>query len=375
MSSNHSQIGSSSRPRRSPQDESLTQPLESPAKPVRVLVVDDSKVMRRLLSDMLEADPDIEVVGTARNGADALRQISELGPDVVTMDIEMPKMDGLTALQYIMAENPLPVIMVSAMDKRQADITMKALSMGAVDFIPKTSGTLSLDIEKTGDVIISKVKMAAAVEVKPITRTTINPVSFPTFRRRDSILVVVIGASTGGPKAIQDVLSGLPRDIPAAVLIVQHMPEGFTESFAERLNWYTSLEVREAREGEEIQTGTVLIAPGNHHMEINGNCVHLQDEPEVNGVRPSVDVLMKTVATNYGENSVGVLLTGMGSDGAEGMKDIKQSGGRTIAQDEETSVIYGMPKAAVDLRVVDKIAPLPDIARSIIRAMDESVED
>jgi two-component system chemotaxis response regulator CheB len=343
--------------------------------PIRVLVVEDSKVMRKLLSDILEEEPDINVVGTARDGADALRKVSELSPDVVTMDIEMPKMDGLTALQHIMAEQPIPVIMVSAMDKRQADITMKALSLGAVDFVPKTSGTLSLDIEKTGETIVSKVKMASKVKVKPIVKEVMAPVVYPSFTYPTDDFLVVIGASTGGPKAIQDVLGGLPRDLPASVLIVQHMPEGFTRSFADRLNWYTSLEVREASEGEEVQPGTVLIAPGNKHMTVNKKAVNLNDGPEVNSVRPSVDILMKAAAENYGPNCIGVLLTGMGQDGAEGMKEIKDRGGSTIAQDEKTSVVYGMPKAAVDLRAVDEVVPLCDIAKHVIRTIRRKVEE
>jgi two-component system chemotaxis response regulator CheB len=337
--------------------------------------VEDSKVMRKLLSDILEGESGIEVVGTARNGADALRKVSELSPDVVTMDIEMPKMDGLTALQHIMAEHPIPVIMVSAMDKRQADITMKALSLGAVDFVPKTSGTLSLDIEKTGRTIIDKVKTASNVKVKPIVKEVMVPAVYPSFTYSTDDFLIVIGASTGGPRAIQDVLGGLPRDLPASILIVQHMPEGFTKSFADRLNWYTSLEVREASEGEEVHPGTALVAPGNKHMTVNSKEVHLNDEPEVNSVRPSVDVLMKTAAGIYGPNCIGILLTGMGQDGAEGMKEIKENGGTTIAQDEETSVVYGMPKAAVDLRVVDEVVPLGDIAKHVIKAIRRKVEE
>jgi two-component system chemotaxis response regulator CheB len=339
--------------------------------PVRVLVVDDSAVMRKLLSDILEETASIKVVGTARDGVDALSKINVTKPDVVTMDIEMPKMDGLSALSHIMAENPLPVIMVSAMDKRQADITMKALDLGAVDFIPKTSGTLSLDIEKEGQKLISKVLMAAKIKVAKRRAIKVAPVAISRFHPKKGDRIVVIGASTGGPRAIPEVLSRLPRDLPAGVLIVQHMPEGFTKSFAERLNWYTSLEVKEAEEGDKILPGKVLVAPGNLHMEIDKKIVHLNGGPQVNNVRPSVDVLMKSSALAYGPRCIGVLLTGMGNDGAQGMKEIKVQGGKTIAQDSETSVVYGMPKAAYDLRIVDKVAPLSKIARNVILALEE----
>jgi two-component system chemotaxis response regulator CheB len=339
--------------------------------PIKVLVVDDSAVMRKLISDILERSPDIEIVGTARDGTDALTKARSLRPNVITMDIEMPKMDGLTALQHIMVENPIPVIMVSAMDKRQADITIKALDLGAVDFIPKTSGTLSLDMDKMGDTLISKVKIAARIKPRKKKEIKVAPVSFPKFRIKKYGRVVAIGASTGGPKAIPEVLCRLPSNLPAGILIVQHMPEGFTRSFAERLNWYTSLEVREAEEGDEIEPGTVLIAPGNLHMEVKKNRVHLTDGPHVNNVRPSVDVLMKSTARIYGPGCIGVLLTGMGADGAQGMKEIKNCGGRTIAQNEKTSIVYGMPKAAVELRVVDRVVPLQNIARDIIYALED----
>jgi two-component system chemotaxis response regulator CheB len=340
-------------------------------KPVRVLVVDDSAVMRKLLSDILNETPEIEVVGSARNGADALEKVHEIKPDVVTMDIEMPTMDGLTALQHIMQEHPLPVIMVSAMDKRQTDITMKALDLGAVDFIPKTSGTLSLDMEKMSRTLILKVLMASKIKALKRKEIRVAPVSYPKFRPRRGQWLIAIGASTGGPKAIPEVLSRLPRNLPAGVLIVQHMPEGFTKSFAERLNWYTSLEVKEAEEGDEISIGKVLLAPGNLHMEVDGKRIHLTDGPAVNNVRPSVDVMMKTAAKRYNEKCIGVLLTGMGQDGAEGLKEIKRHGGKTIAESEKTCVVFGMPKAAINLRIVDKIVPLPRIAGNIISTLEE----
>ncbi len=338
--------------------------------PVRVIIVDDSALMRRLLADLLEKDPGITVVGTARNGVDALATIKEKNPDVVTMDIEMPKMDGLTALQHIMDECPMPVVMVSAMAKRQADITMKALDLGAVDFISKTSGALSLDIEKAGRDIINKIKTAAKVKVKSVRKTRIEPISFRKITTRRDNLLVVIGASTGGPKAIPEVLSRLPLNIPAGIVMVQHMPGGFTRSFAERLNWYTSLEVKEAEDGDKIKPGLVLMAPGDYHMVVDGTRVRLNQGPKINYVRPAVDLLMESAARSHGASCVGVILTGMGSDGAKGMKEIKSKGGRTVVQERKSCVVFGMPKAAIDIGAADRVVPLSRIGDEIIAALE-----
>lgn len=328
-------------------------------------MVDDSIVMRRIISDVLSKDRDIEVVGTARNGAEALEKVRELDPDVVTMDIEMPVMDGLTALQHIMANSPRPVVMLSSMDKRQADITLKSLDLGAVDFISKTSGSLSLDLERSSDDIVAKVKAAAMATIspRPTSAGTIQPMVVPAL---SGDWLVVIGSSTGGPKALPEVLSRLPANLPASVLIVQHMPEGFTRSFAERLNWVSPLEVKEAEEGEELQQGKVYLAQGNRHLVLDGRRrLHLDDGSKVNYVRPAVDVLMKSVAPIYGPRTIGVILTGMGSDGAEGMKCIKQNGGKTIAQSGETCIVYGMPKAVIETGAADRVVALEDIAQVI----------
>lgn len=340
---------------------------------IRVLVVDDSLVMRRLLTDLLEKEAGITVIGTAKNGIEAVSKAAELQPSVITMDIEMPMMDGLTALQHIMAENPMPVVMLSAMNKRQADIVIKALEMGAIDFIPKTSGTISLDIEKAGESIVARIREAAEIEVKCIKpkvpeKIVESDFKMPPIRDR----VVAIGASTGGPKALLEVISSLPRDLPAVVLIVQHMPEGFTQSLAERLNWQSSLEVKEAQDRDRVRPGLVFIAPGNRHMVIDGKHIRLTDGARVNHVRPSVDVLMESVAVHYGPNALGVLMTGMGQDGAAGIKAIKRRGGRTIAQDESSCAVFGMPKAAIELRSVDKVEPLDKIAQKIISMLRES---
>jgi two-component system chemotaxis response regulator CheB len=270
-----------------------------------------------------------------------------------------------------MNEHPLPVLMVSAMDTRQADITMKALDYGAVDFFPKTSGTLSLDIDKAGNNLIEKVKLAATVKVSKICRPKLSPLPRQIFLAKRNEWVIAIGASTGGPKAIPEILSRLPRNIPAGILIVQHMPEGFTKSFAERLNWYTSIEVKEAEDGEIITKGIAYIAPGNKHMSVVKNRIKIANGARVNNVRPSVDILMKSVARHYGPRCVGVILTGMGNDGAEGMKEIKNNGGKTIAQNQHTCIVFGMSKAAIDLRVVDSIVPLSQVAKNIIVSMEE----
>ncbi len=331
---------------------------------ISVLVVDDSIVMRRIISDLLSKDEGIEVVGTARNGAEAIEKVRQLDPDVVTMDIEMPVMDGLTALQHIMAESPRPVVMLSSMDKRQADITLKSLDLGAVDFISKTSGSLSLDLERNSEDIVAKIKAAARAKIFPrnAPASLVQPAQMLTLR---GDWIVVIGASTGGPKALPEVLSRLPANLPAAVLIVQHMPEGFTRSFAERLNWVSPLEVKEAEEGEEIHQGKVYLAQGNRHLLLDGRRLHLDDGPKVNYVRPAIDVLMRSVAPIYGPRTIGVVLTGMGADGAEGMRSIKQNGGKTVVQDEGTCVVYGMPKAVVEAHAADRVVPLEDIAQAI----------
>lgn len=331
---------------------------------IKVLVADDSIVMRRIITDLLSKDEEIEVVGTARNGAEALEKVRQLDPDVVTMDIEMPVMDGLTALQHIMAESPRAVVMLSSMDKRQADITLKSLDLGAVDFISKTAGSLSIDLERDSEGIIAKIKAAAKAKVVPrqMHSCAVQPSQMLTL---SGDWIVLIGSSTGGPKALPEVLSRLPANLPAAVLIVQHMPEGFTHSFAERLNWVSTLEVKEAEEGDEIKKGKVYLAQGNKHLVLKGHRLHLDDGPKVNFVRPAVDVLMTSVAPQYGPRTIGVVLTGMGSDGAEGMQLIKKNGGKTIVQNEETCVVYGMPKAVVDLNAADRIVPLEDIGQAI----------
>ncbi len=342
---------------------------------IRVLIADDSALMRKMLQDILNGDPEIEVIATVKNGNEAVDIATHDDVDVITMDIEMPKMDGLTALQHIMDKKPTPTIMLSAMDKRNADIVMKSLDHGAVDFISKTSGTLSLDIEKIGKNIIAKIKMASKVEVDRIMAPKISkPLIYTRKRNQKDDWVIAIGASTGGPKALLEVLSMLPRDIPAGLIITQHMPEGFTKSFAERLNWQSSIEVKEAEHGDRITPGLALVAPGNYHMEVINGRIGLNKRKKVHSVRPSVDIMMSSASKIRGEKVVGVLLTGMGADGAMGMKEIKDNGGVTIAQDERSSVVFGMPREAIALRAVDHITPLSEIAPMIMKAIEGGVK-
>ncbi len=331
---------------------------------IRVLVVDDSAFMRKMVTQILNSCDDIEVIGTAKDGEDGIKKVEELKPDVVTLDVEMPKVDGLTALAYIMNKFPLPVVMLSALTGEGTKATVKALSYGAVDYIQKPSGTISLDIDKIKDEIINKVKLAATAKVRKLElRERPKPgIDFCLENEK----VVVIGASTGGPQALVEVLSNLPRNIPASILLVQHMPKQFTKSFAERLNSLSEIEVKEAENGDEIIEGRALLAPGDYHMLVNSSKVILDDGPKINSVRPAVDPTMISAAQSYGKNVVGVILTGMGNDGAYGIKIIKEKGGITIAQDESTSVVFGMPKAAIATGCVDKVLPLHEIANEII---------
>ena len=341
---------------------------------VTVLVVDDSSFMRKSLTHILESDESLKVVGTAADGKEAIRKVKLQNPDVVLMDIEMPVMDGLAALAHIMAECPTSVLMLSALNKRDNAIAIKSLEHGAVDFIPKPSGVISYDIDKLNTEIITKVKIAAGVNVHKI------ELSLPTesFLRHwqeagekgSGKEIVVIGASTGGPRAVAMILSGLPRDISTAIIVVQHMSQEFVPSFVDRLQWASSLKIATAQEDEAISSGRVLVAPGGCHTLIvqNGDakriCLSWKASPHA--VFPSIDYTMKSAAEVYGNSTIGVLLTGIGSDGARGLKAIKDAGGSTIAEDRSSCLIFGMPKTAIELGCVDEIVPLPLIAQTIL---------
>jgi two-component system chemotaxis response regulator CheB len=332
---------------------------------IRVLVVDDSLLMQRVLSDILQSDKQITVVGTARDGEEALIKVANLQPDVVTMDIEMPKMNGLTAVRRIMEKQPTPVVMISSLTQREALLTLKALEFGAVDYVPKPSGQISLNLESVREEMLSKVKAAARANL-----TSAKATAQVDVRRSGGMgdHIICIAASTGGPPAVTKVLTALPADTPP-ILIVQHMPKGITRLFAEGLNEHCKFTVKEAQEGDRVQERLALIAPGGFHMMVTKERkVHLTSDPPVNYVRPAADVLMFSAAERFGAKNIGVVLTGMGSDGAKGIKAIKQQGGFTIAQDKETSVVFGMPNMAYQTGCIDVVAALDQIPRQIVKA-------
>jgi two-component system chemotaxis response regulator CheB len=327
---------------------------------IKVLVVDDSALMRRMLTDILSGAEDIQVVGTAESGEEAVEKVLELSPDVVILDILMPGMGGLAALNEIMRRKPTPVIVFSSYDK--PDVTLESLERGAVDFVFKHMG----DLERVASELIEKVRVAASVDVRRLRERKAPEKEFK---------IVVIGASTGGPRALNELLPKLPNDLPAAILVVQHMPANFTTSLAKRLNRACALEVKEAEDGEVIAPGRVYIAPGGYHLllekgSINGSeafSIKLVKGPKRNNVIPSIDVTMESVAKAAGSRAIGVILTGMGYDGAAGLKAIKEAGGFTIAEDPSTCIVYGMPKAARDMGAVNKILPLHNISRELSR--------
>lgn len=343
-------------------------------KKISVLIVDDSALVRQLLVDIISHDDELEVAGIARDGVEAIRLTQELHPDVITMDIHMPEMDGLSALEYIMKKSPRPVVMLSAFVKKGAVPTLKALELGAVDFIEKPSQFPSSVRELREDVLI-KIKAAAhskACEVWERTRNARPPKSMKV-RKADfrGGRMVVIGASAGGPRAIAEVIPALPAEMPAAMVIVQHMPEPFTGPFAERLDSRAAIKVKEGEAGEELLEGSALVAPGGHDLVFEkgaGGKVRAKLLPTVarHGASPVIDVTMESAAQAFAERTVGVLLSGMGSDGAMGLGIIRDAGGETIAQDEETSLVFGMPRAAIERRLVDQVLPLNKIAQAII---------
>jgi two-component system chemotaxis response regulator CheB len=350
---------------------------------IRVLVVDDSALMRQLISKLLGQDPSIEVVGVAADPYIAYDKIKALQPNVITLDVEMPRMDGLTFLEKLMQLHPLPVVMVSSLTGRGAETTLRALELGAVDFVTKPSHDVAQGTLKLGEELIEKVKIAAgaALRKRTVARTTADtspsstasakPTGSMLRRVRSTSRVIAIGASTGGTEAIAEVLRSLPSDTPG-IVIVQHMPAGFTTSFASRLNNLSRMRVKEARDGDRILTGQVLLAPGDFHMQVvrSGaqDTVRVFMAPPVNRFRPSVDVLFNSCAEQLGCNCVGVILTGMGNDGARGMRALHDAGGATFAQNEATSVVFGMPKEAIAHGGVDQVLPLDRIAAAALDA-------
>jgi len=344
-------------------------------KKVRVLVVDDSALMRKLIPQMLEADSSIEVVGTAMDGTFCLKKIEELQPSVVTLDLEMPGMNGIDTLKEIMRRRPVPVIVVSSHSTEGASVTLKALGLGAFDFVTKPRDA-STHMAETATELITKIKAAADCKLVRPTALMGMPARLEKISTAKSgpppTKLVAIGISTGGPQALEFLLAQLPPDFPGTIAVVQHMPEGFTEMFARRLDEISALRVKEAQSGDLLQAGRVLICPGSRHMKVKrmtrGDIVVLNDEPRVNGHRPSVDVLFNSVADEFGPLAVAALMTGMGDDGAEGLGAVKRAGGMTIAQSEESCVVYGMPKAAVERGYATRVVAL-DVLSATLQAL------
>ncbi len=345
--------------------------MSAPAK-IRVLIVDDSAFARQALTRMLASAPDIEVVGVAADGQEGVEKTRELRPDVVTLDVNMPRMGGLQALERIMAECPVPVLLLSSLTQEGADVTLRGLELGAVDFIDKSSVRGPMNLLTLAPELQAKVRALASVPLprRAPSGAVAAPAEGPPATRAE---VVVIGASTGGPPALQAIVPRLPVGLGAAILVVQHMPVGFTRSLADRLDSRSLLSVHEAEDGEPVAPGVVLVAPAGVHMKVRkrGSAVKiaLDEEPRDALHRPSVDILMAAVARLYGPRALGVVLTGMGTDGVLGLRAIREAGGRTLAESEETCVIYGMPKAAVEAGVVDRSVPLPRMADEILAAV------
>ena len=343
----------------------------------RVLVVDDSFLMRRIISDIVNSDPELEVVGKAKDGEDALEKILSLSPDVVTLDVNLPVKDGIEVLQEIMKKKPTRVIMLSAYTRSGASATMRALELGAVDFIAKPSGEISLGLDKLRNEIISKIKLAARVDLEKYLSTFKTPFSTAgalDIRPVGVKKLVIIGASTGGPKAILDIMRDMPADLPVAFLIIQHMPKGFTLSFAERIAWQSGIKAKEAEEGDVISAGRVFVAPAGSHMILGLKedllSIKLIQGELVNFVRPSIDVTIFSAIEMFGEDIIAVILTGMGKDGVEGAKRIKEKGGKVIAQNEETSIVWGMPKLVAKAGLADEVLPLCEIAKAVVKYIE-----
>ncbi len=369
---------------------------------IRVLVVDDSAFMRKALSMMLESDPQIKVVGTARDGQEGCEKVKSLKPDLVTMDIEMPRMDGLTALKNIMDENPTPVMMLSSLTTDGAGATLDALDLGAVDFIPKELSYVSLDIVKIKEGLLKKIKDIArrkhvlmarhkqsaafrkakgadkqmrtdiqAFGARSKQATSARPSVRKIIRKRNHhVDIIAIGSSTGGPPALQAVITKLPRNLPVGIVIAQHMPPMFTKSLADRLNGLSQISVKEAEHGETVEAGCVYIAPGGRHLTLKKfaarSRIVISDQPESTLYKPCVDVMVNSVADIYGKSTLGVILTGMGNNGVVGMKKVNSMGGKIIAQNEDSCIVYGMPRAVIEAKIVDHVSAIENVYSEIV---------
>lgn len=354
-------------------------------KKIRVLIVDDSAVVRQSLSSILESDPQIEVMGTAADPLIAVKKIMKEVPDVITLDIEMPRMDGLTFLRKIMSQHPIPVVVISSLTSQGTEVAMKALEYGASEIIGKPAMNAAQFFNESKILLCDAVKAASQAKLSRLKITTAPTVEYvkPKYsadiileraslksRIVDTEKIIVLGASTGGTEAIRQLLRNLPGRMPG-IAIVQHMPEGFTKSFANSLNTISELEVKEAEDGDRLYQGRVLIAPGNHHMLLKRNgkeySVEVKEGPLVNRHRPSVDVLFRSAARYAGQNATGILLTGMGADGAKGLLELKEAGAGTIAQDQQSSVVFGMPKEAIKLGAADDVLGIDSIAPFLVK--------
>jgi two-component system chemotaxis response regulator CheB len=355
-------------------------------KKIRVLVVDDSALVRRLLTEILNKASDIEVVGVAADPFAARDKIKQLNPDVVTLDVEMPRMDGITFLENLMRLRPTPVVMVSSLTQQGAEITLRALELGAIDFVAKPRVDISGTLANYADELIEKVRTAATARVSAhscvrgnvdprLSADAVLPAARPRLVLRTTDRVIAIGASTGGTEAIREVLCALPADAPA-VVVTQHIPAAFSRAFAERMDRVAAMSVCEAQDGQYIIPGHAYIAPGDQHMLIERDGARyrcrLNSGPLVNRHRPSVDVMFRTIAQNLGPNAVGVILTGMGDDGARGLGEMRAAGAHTVAQDEASSVVWGMPGAAVKMGAAEFVLPLHQIARYVLEATSAS---
>jgi two-component system, chemotaxis family, protein-glutamate methylesterase/glutaminase len=338
---------------------------------IRVLVVDDSALMRKLIPRLLENDTSIEVVGTAMDGAIALRKIEELRPDVLTLDLEMPLMDGIATLRAIMRARRVPVIVFSAHSRRGANLTFKALALGAFDFVTKPAEATREALSQAAGELAFKIKAAAGSPLPNLPPAELPDTPVQKAPEEDArpvaARVIAVGVSTGGPGALQRIIPQLPKDFPGCILIVQHMPEGFTEMFSRRLDECSAIHVREARSGDFLAAGHVFVCPGNRHMTVKrmvvGDMVVLRDTERVNGHRPSADVLLSSVAQEFAGAAAGVIMTGMGEDGVEGLGRIREAGGITVAQSRESCVVDSMPRTAIERRYVQRVVPLDDMCK------------
>jgi len=349
---------------------------------IRVLVVDDSAFMRKLLTKAIESDRGCKVIKTAKNGIEALQAVAQLKPDVVTLDIELPEIDGLACLGYIMEKFPTPAVMVTGFSEFMGEETIEALEYGAIGFVRKPKGAISDNLGQIKEDLLFQIKLASRVDVRKLSPSMVEKATDQAKKpvMQSTNKIVAIASSSGGPRALSRVIPCLPGDLPAAVLVVQHMPAEFIHSLAKRLDWESPLKTKIAEDGEPIQQGKVLIAPTDFHCKVES---HQHAGARIKLIRPSVQENFHFVEANkpmislapiYGRNAIGVVLTGMGSDGTEGLRAIKEHGGFTIAEHESTAVVYGMPKSALQARVIDSVVPLPRIANEIVKAVGSSAE-